>query len=149
MNDHLAATLQNYPNVWLADVNGIAESMGKQYVLDDMINFYAHNGAFFSEWVGYERPARIEQIPPMDDFYPSKRLEFARAVWQQIIAQLRTIQQTDQVKAVVFDLDHTLWRGQLAEDYRQGDETWLAHRPVGNRAPPARPRHSHSNLLKE
>jgi FkbH-like protein len=124
LNDHLAATLQNYPNVWLADVNGIAESMGKQYVLDDMINFYAHNGAFFSEWVGYERPARIEQIPPMDDFYPSKRLEFARAVWQQIIAQLRAIRQTDQVKAVVFDLDHTLWRGQLAEDYRQGDETW-------------------------
>jgi FkbH-like protein len=124
LNDHLAAVVQNYQNVWLADVNGIAESIGKQYVLDDMINFYAHNGAFFREWVGYERPARIEPIPSMDDFYPSRRQEFARAVWGQIIAQFRTIRQTDQVKAVVFDLDHTLWRGQLAEDYRQGDETW-------------------------
>jgi FkbH-like protein len=124
LNDYLASALGKYRNVWLADVNGIAESIGKQYVLDDMINFYAHNGAFFREWVGYERPARIEPIPAMEEFYHSKRLEFVQAVWDQIGAIHRTIGQVDQVKAVIFDLDHTLWRGQLAEDYRDGDDNW-------------------------
>jgi FkbH-like protein len=121
-NDYLANALRKYKNVYLADVNGIAESIGKQYVLDDMINFYSHNGAFFSEWVGYEGVARIEPIPPMDKFYTSKRLEFSAAVYDQIIAMVRTIRQIDQVKAVIFDLDHTLWRGQLAEDYRPGGQ---------------------------
>jgi FkbH-like protein len=122
LNDYLAAALGRYKNVYLADVNGIAESIGKQYVLDDMINFYAHNGAFFSEWVGYERPARIEAIPPMAEFYTSKRLEFSEAVYRQIVATYRTWRQMDQVKAVVFDLDHTMWRGQLAEHYREGED---------------------------
>jgi FkbH-like protein len=122
LNDYLAGALGRYKNVYLADVNGIAESIGKQYVLDDMINFYAHNGAFFSEWVGYERPARIEAIPPMPAFYTSKRLEFSEAVYRQILATYRTWRQLDQVKAVVFDLDHTLWRGQLAEHYRTGED---------------------------
>jgi FkbH-like protein len=124
LNDYLADCLHKYPNTWLADVNGIAESIGKQYILDDMINFYAHNGAFFREWVGYERPSRIEPIPPMDHFYHSKRLDFAQAVWDQILALYRTCRQTDQVKAVIFDLDHTLWRGQLAEDFRPGETNW-------------------------
>jgi FkbH-like protein len=122
LNDYLAGVLGRYKNVYLADVNGIAESIGKQYVLDDMINFYAHNGAFFSEWVGYERPARIEAIPPMPAFYTSRRLEFSDAVYRQIMATYRTWRQMDQVKAVVFDLDHTMWRGQLAEHYRPGED---------------------------
>jgi FkbH-like protein len=124
LNDYIASSLANYKNVYLADVNGIAESIGKQYVLDDMINFYSHNGAFFREWVGYERPQRIEAIPPMDQFYLSKRLKFADAVYEQIVSTYRTCRQIDQVKAVVFDLDNTLWRGQIAEDYRSGEENW-------------------------
>jgi FkbH-like protein len=124
LNEYLTDALQRYKNVYLADVNGIAESIGKQYILDDMINFYAHNGAFFREWVGYERPARIEAIPPMDDFYASKRLEFTQAVYAQMIALLRSVRQIDQVKAVIFDLDNTLWRGQIAEDYRTGEDAW-------------------------
>jgi FkbH-like protein len=123
-NDYLAGALQTYKNTYLADVNGIAESIGKQYVLDDMIYFSSHNGAFFAEWVAYERPARIETVPPMADFYASKRQEFVAAVWDQIIATYRVVRQVDQVKAVIFDLDHTLWRGQMAEDYRPGDENW-------------------------
>lgn len=123
-NDYIAASLLKYKNVFLADVNGIAESIGKQYVLDDMINFYGHNATFFSEWVGYERPARMEPIPPMDEFYLSKRLAFADAVFDQWATMYRTYRQIDQVKAVVFDLDNTLWRGQLAEDYRAGEENW-------------------------
>jgi FkbH-like protein len=124
LNDYLAAVLHKYKNVYLADVNGIAESIGKQYVLDDMIYFYSHNGAFFHEWVSWERPPRIEKLPHMAEFYASKRHEFAQAVWDQIIATYRIARQVDQVKAVVFDLDHTLWRGQLAEDYRAGDKNW-------------------------
>jgi FkbH-like protein len=60
----------------------------------------------------------------MAEFYASKRHEFAQAVWDQIISTYRIARQMDQVKAVVFDLDHTLWRGQLAEDYRAGDKNW-------------------------
>jgi FkbH-like protein len=37
-----------------------------------------------------------------------------------MVAHYRTVHQIDQVKAVIFDLDNTLWRGQIAEHYRPG-----------------------------
>ena len=35
---------------------------------------------------------------------------FRRAVWTEMLAMLRTVRQTDQVKLVLVDLDDTLWR---------------------------------------
>ena len=128
-NEYLARAIGRYTNVFIANVDGIASSIGKQYVLDDTIYFTSHNDVFVGEWVGWEYPAPPGTIPPMDDFYQSKAEEFLEAVYCQMRAMYRTCLQIDQVKAVVFDLDNTLWRGQVAEHYRPDQD--IVPRPDG------------------
>ncbi|MCA3576305.1 MAG: HAD-IIIC family phosphatase, partial [Bradyrhizobium sp.] len=128
LNAYLAKSVRRYGNVYLADINVIANSMGKRFFLDDPFYFYSHNSVFYPDWTGHEmspewthpEPGRIEPVPPIAQTYENRLDEFFEAVLRQLEAQYRTARQIDQVKAVIFDLDNTLWRGQLAEHYRPG-----------------------------
>lgn len=124
LNEYLATAVSRYPNAYLADVNAIADSVGKQYLLDDMVYFYSHAAIAFQEGIDLGGLPRNEAIPPMREFYLSRRDEFLDAVFDQMKALYRTVNLVDQVKAVVFDLDNTLWRGQLAEHYRPELASW-------------------------
>lgn len=124
LNEYLAKAVDGYKNAYLVDVNAVGDSIGKQYVLDDMIYFYSHGGVSLQPDIDLRASWRIEPVPPMAEFYESKRDEFTQAVFDQMVATYRTVRQVDQVKAVIFDLDNTLWRGQLAEHYRPEDSTW-------------------------
>lgn len=128
LNRHLATEVAKYPNAFIADVDAIANSVGKKYFLDDVMVFYTHGAMFYTDWSGHERfpswtaPARgrIEDIPDLAGTYENKNDEFLEAVFRQIEAIYRTVMQVDMVKLVIFDLDNTLWRGQLIEHYQPG-----------------------------
>jgi len=126
LNDYLVEAVGRYKNAYLLDVNAIADSIGKRYLLDDQIYFHSHGAMHFQEWIDRtnEIIPRIDLIPAIDTFYESKRDDFITAIYDQMSASYRTINQVDQVKAVIFDLDNTLWRGQLAEHYRPDQENW-------------------------
>jgi len=128
LNRYLAAEVAKYPNAFIADVDTIANSVGKKYFLDDVMVFYTHGAMFYTDWSGHERfpswtaPAkgRIEDIPDLAGTYENKNDEFLDAVFRQMEAIYRTVMQIDMVKLVIFDLDNTLWRGQLIEHYQPG-----------------------------
>lgn len=128
LNHYLSAKLRTYKNAYIADVDMIANSLGKKYFLDDTVSFYTHGALFYTDWSGHERtpywtapgPGRIEEIPDLRLTYENKNDEFFDAVYQQMTALYRTVHQIDMVKLVVFDLDNTLWRGQLIEHYQPG-----------------------------
>ena len=124
LNEYLGEAIDKYPNTYLVDVNAIGDSVGKRYFLDDSIYFYSHGSVLAQPDEDLSRDARIEPIPTMAQFYESKRDDFFEAVYEQIVATYRTVHQIDQVKAVVFDLDNTLWRGQIAEHYRPAGGPW-------------------------
>jgi FkbH-like protein len=131
LNHYLSGQLRNYKNTYLADIDMIANSIGKKYFLDDIIVFYTHGALFYKDWSAHERtpywtapgPGRIEDIPDLGMTYENKNEEFFDAVYQQMTALYRTVHQIDMVKLVIFDLDNTLWRGQLVEHY-QPDLKW-------------------------
>lgn len=130
LNLYLGNKARNYLNTYIADVEAIASSIGKRYFLDDIIAFYSHGSVFHTDWSGHERtpywthpaPGRIDDIPDLGLTYESKNQEFFVAVFRQIEALYRTIMQIDMVKVVIFDLDNTLWRGQLVEHYQHGEK---------------------------
>jgi HAD superfamily phosphatase (TIGR01681 family) len=132
LNSYLAELISKYKNAFVADVNGIAGSMGKRYFLDDSIYFYTHGAPFFSDWHQHElmppwtapNPGRFEEIPPINSFYENRNEEFFDAVFRQLVVGYRIATQADQVKLVIFDLDNTLWRGQIAEHYHPGQASW-------------------------
>lgn len=128
LNEHLAFRLKEYKNTFVANIDMIASSLGKRYFLNDIIYFYTQGSIFETEWSTYEMnapwsfpdPGRIEPIPDLGTTYENKNEEFFAAVYRQMEAMYRTVHQIDSVKLVIFDLDNTMWRGQIAEHYQSG-----------------------------
>ena len=117
LNDYLAQKVRSYHNAYVADVEMIAAALGKQYFLDDFIYFYTHGAVHYPDC---GEGGRIEPVPTFGETYENCVDAFFTAVYRQIEHIYRVVKQLDQVKVVIFDLDNTLWRGQLAEHYQPG-----------------------------
>ncbi|MCM2292767.1 HAD-IIIC family phosphatase [Allorhizobium sp. BGMRC 0089] len=130
LNAYLIQAVASYKNVFVADVDMIANSIGKSYFLDDTIVFHSHGSMIYPDWAAHERypywtapdSGRIDDLPDLLEIHPNKTYEYFDAVYRQIVAAYRTVHQVDMVKLVIFDLDNTLWRGQLAEHYKPGEK---------------------------
>jgi FkbH-like protein len=134
LNERLAELVAQYQNVYVADFNALSSCMGKRYFQDDLMGFYAHGGHWYPGEQDYDvapqhnAPAggRIEPLPSFESLYPSQSGALCEAVYSQWESMYRTVHQIDSVKLVIFDLDDTMWRGQIAEHYGDyGD--WPVH----------------------
>ena len=114
LNAYLARRVRDFTNCYLADVDMIAGSLGRHFFLDDFISFHAHGSMHYPDW---SETGRIEAVPPFAALHENRTAEFCAAVFRQMEHLYRVHHQIDQVKVVIFDLDNTLWRGSLAEDY--------------------------------
>ena len=119
LNTHLARAIAPLHNVFLADVETIAATLGKRFFLDDVFTFASHGSVFYNNWHHYEAD-RIEPVPAMDALFENRIEEFFDAVFRQIENLRRSALALDAVKVVIFDLDNTIWRGQLVESYQDG-----------------------------
>lgn len=124
LNLYLKKSISTYKNTFLMDVDAVAASIGKRYILDDFIYFYTHGAVAYHDWDDGEGIPRNEPIPALETVYPIKKEAFLKTIYRQAITSYRTVRQVDQVKAVIFDLDNTLWRGQIAENYRSDTLPW-------------------------
>lgn len=124
LNDYLNEKVASYNNAYMLDVDSVASTIGKRYILDDIIYFYSHGAVSYQDWDDFGAIPRNEPIPPLGTVYPVKKDAFMDAIFRQLVTAYRTVKQVDQVKAVVFDLDNTLWRGQIAEHYRPESQPW-------------------------
>ena len=129
LNDHIAERVAKGNNVFLLDVDAISGSLGKDGIVDDWFHIFSHNTTFFPDWIETPAPPFYISLDRLsvNNFRPSLMIEFFRAVCRQIEVIVRVTRQIDQVKLVVFDLDNTLWRGQIAEHYRDGAEWPYPH----------------------
>lgn len=124
LNKYISNRIREYKNTYLLDVNHISSSLGKKFILDEIVYFYTHGGVLYQDWDDFGSIPRNEPIPPVETVYDIKKEEFLRGVFRGLESLYRTVKQIDQVKLVVFDLDNTLWRGQIAEDYRHEALPW-------------------------
>jgi FkbH-like protein len=140
LNEELAQLVRGYKNVYLADIDAVGNSIGKRYFLEDVVGFYSHSAYWgpvndeFDTATHFNAPStpRIEPLPSMDEVYGCHADQLFRALWRQLECFVRTINQTDMVKLVIFDLDDTMWRGQIAEHYGDGGGWPVLHGwPVG------------------
>jgi FkbH-like protein len=131
LNAFLCEIVGRYENVYIADIDSIGNSMGKRYFLDDFLAFYSHAAVWTPTYHVYDSFAdkngnsitRIEPLAPITDTYESQLNQYSRAVWKQQETLFRIINQIDMVKLVIFDLDDTMWRGQIGEHY-DDNTTW-------------------------
>lgn len=125
LNRRIYEVIRKHSNVFVADIDSIANSIGKQYFLDDMIYMYSHNSAYATEWTNHDnypnwndfQQGRLELVPDIGETYGNQVNNFFDSVYRQMESIYRIAMQIDQVKLVIFDLDNTLWRGEIGEHY--------------------------------
>jgi len=140
INREIADYVSSRKSVYLLDIESIGNTMGKRYFADDAFGFYTH-GAFWApmNWehdtspqYNAPRGGRLDPLPRLEEFYGCQSDQMFGAVWRHMEWLYRIMHRLDQVKLVIFDLDDTLWRGQIAEDY-MADMDWPVHHgwPLG------------------
>ena len=128
VNQRLDDVVAGLQNTYVADVDGAAATFGKRFFMDDVASFYAHTATLVADVEALDNaPAwaaphsgRIEAIPDVRATYGLQTRLFSELVFRQIESIYRIAHQVDTVKIVIFDLDNTLWRGQIAEHYEPG-----------------------------
>jgi len=110
LNRSLAEIVQGYANSYILDVDAIAASLGKRYVLDEAMWISTHNAVYGVTDDPLDNK-RLESVPPQLAKFESKAYEFILECLHELRASLRSIRGADSIKLVVTDLDDTLWRG--------------------------------------
>ncbi|KXV69730.1 phosphatase [Acetobacter malorum] len=124
LNSYLSRKISSYKNAYILNTDGVASSLGKRYILDDIVYFYSHGSALYQDWDDFGLIPRNQSISPVESIYPIKKEAFLDTIFRQMLTAYRTTQKIDHVKAVIFDLDNTLWRGKVVEQYQPEAQPW-------------------------
>jgi FkbH-like protein len=119
LNESLSEEVSRYHNSYVIDCDEISASHGRRYVQDDVYMQVNHASPIADD--GRELDLNRLQPPSrLDALYPNRRMAFMSSVIEEMLAMHRTTQRIDAVKLVIVDLDDTLWRGLVLEDWRGG-----------------------------
>ena len=114
LNRALAEIVSGYANAYILDVDAIAASLGKRYILDEAMWISTHNAVYGVT----DDPLdgnRMETVAPQLSKFESKAYEFVLECLNELRASYRSVRGIDAIKLVVTDLDDTLWRGVSGE----------------------------------
>ena len=114
LNRALAEIVSAYANAYILDVDAIAASLGKRYILDDAMWISTHN-AVYGVTDDPLDGMRMEPVAPQLSKFESKAYEFILECLHELRASFRSVRGIDAIKLVVTDLDDTLWRGVSGE----------------------------------
>jgi predicted enzyme involved in methoxymalonyl-ACP biosynthesis len=114
LNKYLSELAASRRSCYIVDCDQIVSNVGKKYHADDLISHFSHAAYIYDSAMGDDR-LRIEPMGSATAIYTPNQARIVEAVVSEVEANFRTIQQTDSVKLVIFDLDDTLWRGVGAE----------------------------------
>lgn len=118
LNKVLADALEPFADLHLLDLNELVELIGSARLRDDYVSNVGH-ASFLSSAYGPEDRIQPSTIP-IDMWDASGPLDDLRDVFaQRIVDDLAILRSPLQIKAIIVDLDDTLWRGIAAEQ----DET--------------------------
>ncbi|TWA51880.1 HAD superfamily phosphatase (TIGR01681 family)/FkbH-like protein [Azospirillum baldaniorum] len=114
LNGFLYKELKSRNNVYMIDFDQICSMFGKKYVNEDLVSVTSHGAILADIESRFDEP-RLEPLGSVTALYGPKTEKYIVAAFEEARAMYRTIQQTDAIKLVIFDLDDTLWRGVPAE----------------------------------
>jgi FkbH-like protein len=123
LNRFLVDRVKDFKDAYILDVDQISANMGRRYVQDDAVASISHNSSL-EDYGWYIDRMRIS-MPQMKITarFEARTEDFMRTNWAEAVGMYRTLRQVDQVKLVVIDLDDTVWRGVIAEDFDINDHT--------------------------
>ena len=117
LNEYLSTICDTKPNTYFLDINLIAASLGALFINDQLLNSTFH-GNYLSNWDYANDNNRIVKQSPMSDLvnFEDRVLYFKHTFWCTVIDAITIIRSPLPIKAIIIDLDDTLWRGVAADD---------------------------------
>ncbi len=109
LNEHLESNIIRRKNAYILDLDRISASIGRRYIQDDLVYSTYHNTNLDQGQTVTNRMEPLARMGEHFDLLP--RHVYPSMVWAELIAMHRVVCQADAVKAVVLDLDDTLWNG--------------------------------------
>ncbi|MGC1303049.1 MAG: HAD-IIIC family phosphatase [Caulobacteraceae bacterium] len=117
LNDDLDDAVQTYLNSYVVDCDELSGSFGRRYVQDDVYMQLNHAGVLTHDGRDHDMD-RLQTPSPVKQLYPNRSDAYTAAVIEEMLALHRTMRGVDAVKLVIVDLDDTLWRGLVVENWR-------------------------------
>lgn len=114
LNRALYDQVQAHKDAYVVDFDQVSATYGRKHVQDDGVTLFTH-GSVYTDYDTLHDGHRLEPVIPMREQYDVRVEQVLAAMWLEAAAMFRTLRQVDAVKAVIVDLDDTLWRGVLAE----------------------------------
>jgi FkbH-like protein len=115
LNDELVAWCEQSPRTHFVDCDAVASLVGKAGVDEAALTFYSHRGPLDIEYDdNTDREHGFATVPVRDSF-DIRSAAYAQAVVLEIVHRCVIRSQRARVKAVIVDLDNTLWRGLAAD----------------------------------
>lgn len=124
LNDELVGWCERHANAHFVDGDELAAAIGKRAVDEGMVGFYAHRGPIDRD----NDDANDREAPTVSvaRSFEHRSREYSIAILRDIVTRLITLRGEGRVKAVIVDLDNTLWRG-LASDGEIGSWNGRPH----------------------
>jgi FkbH-like protein len=116
LNDSLSTELARYKNAYVLDCDEVSASLGRRYIQDDVFA-QSNHGSVLDRYDALD----VDRLHPprsLAELYPDQRAAYMTALVEECFAMHRTVQRIDAVKLVIVDLDDTLWRGVVADNFQ-------------------------------
>ena len=132
LNEQLSQSLEPYPNFYFMDVNLILNYVGREYLQDDVVLHGTH-ASLINVWdfkLDSNRLSAPQRLHSAATFERAMR-KYTNLFLDRLEEIIGIIEQSNQVKLIICDLDDTLWRGVAAELDDLSDEDRIAGWPLG------------------
>jgi len=114
LNRHLEDYVRDRQGIFIADFDGVLQSLGKRHFMDDAVTHTNHGGPLGDAFAAQE--LNLTAFGDVHGLYASKLREAAVASFAECEAIYAIARSDRKIKLVVFDLDGTLWRGVAADE---------------------------------
>lgn len=118
LNQVLEEALEAFPEAHFFDVNEILALVGRIRLQDDYVLHIAH-ASYLGPQEGDEDRILASTQPDIAFDTQEARQEFGAALTQRLRDNLAIIRRPLETKAIIIDLDDTLWRGIAAEEDKE------------------------------
>jgi FkbH-like protein len=98
------------PNALFVDEEQLLSSVGKRWLLDDLVSTYSHHGALAFD---AEDPSAQDRL---HSFGVKDRLLLHRVLARAYVDHHRAWKAEDTIRCIAVDLDNTLWPGEAGQD---------------------------------
>jgi FkbH-like protein len=129
----LERVAEEFPDVYVADIEGALAAIGKDMLVDDALHSFTHcagNGQFLAQWPDTVNAAALGFFPSAADLEAHigpDPYAFEACVASEHMDMVVAVLGIDRRKCVIVDLDGTLWPGVLAET----GKPWVGFSTIG------------------